>query len=160
MTLDRSLAATGLFPLILGGHDHDPYLEVIIQTAAKPAAASSASSSASPSGAGASPTVAGGGGARVATRVSSLDKGEEGTGTVVVKVRWESQMVKKLKIHARVLTEPPRLCAYVKRQVGVDWNHRVFVRVLNGRWGWTARRWASRTSSLEGAATASNRSCR
>lgn len=26
---DRELAAEGLFPLILGGHDHDPYIETI-----------------------------------------------------------------------------------------------------------------------------------
>lgn len=74
MPLDRALAATGLFPLILGGHDHDAHLEVISHHHgdAKDAAMAARKDDNSPSAAGA-----------VATRVSSA-AGE--AATVVAKV--------------------------------------------------------------------------
>lgn len=86
MPLDRELAAAGLFPLILGGHDHDAHLEAIPhQPQDEPHAQKfdGNASSTSPSAAGQGPP---------ATRVSSRDV-SGGKATVVVKVGVDCKAV-------------------------------------------------------------------
>lgn len=83
MPLDRDLAATGLFPLILGGHDHDPRLEAIAHTPKAEGKSTPSSSSTSPSAAGQGPPR---------TRVSSRDVPGDAA-TVVVKVGVDCKAV-------------------------------------------------------------------
>lgn len=140
MPLDRILAAQGLFPLILGGHDHEAHLEVIPhQPTNNQEGKASTDSHPSPTAVGSGPT----------TRVSSRDC-EAGASTVVVKVGvdckavgvtdviWEGSsggvvvvqsemrdvgdytpdlaVEKRVQVHLRVL-EVRMICIYVYFQV-------------------------------------------
>lgn len=83
MPLDRELAATGLFPLILGGHDHDAHLEVLAHT-------KKAEDKSAPSAHSTSPSAAGQGAPR--THVSSCDVPGQAA-TVIVKVGVDCKAV-------------------------------------------------------------------